>query len=549
MFGYLAVIYGALASRFAPPTIYPLGDYVGSATIGSQPVEAKLTINGRATFNLALAEGKASGECEDQPYRLAADGTFALGRDACAARSLRYGVASIAYLADDDVVVLTLGGTIDRLPTRLRLEHRDPDDYQTEDDDDERYHGQGELGELRTRATPPRDIADFLRWTVKYGKSYPSNDRFNVAMVNWRESVVAVERHNADASTTYTMEANAFSDMAPRDRAQAMYPSRRVRASAPPQEQSDEAWTAFHHWLLKHAKLYEDAGDVELRFSNFKTNDNWIQDHNGLGKTYQVGHNRMSDTSAEERKLMLSRPMPEREEEPNYDRAAWLEQVEDVPPSVDWQRALPPVRDQGACGSCWTYAATGALSGAYYLKTKKVVDFSTGELTQCDSGGSGCGGGLMTQAFSFCQEHGIQTAAAYPYTSGGGVTGTCDETKAANPFLPTISGYTELPPRRLDLLAAALSKQPIAIALEADTPGFHFYHSGIYDAEGCGTALDHGVVLVGMDQDADGAYWRVQNSWTAAWGELGYIRIKRDIDAKRGSGPCGMALSASFPVL
>ena len=178
-----------------------------------------------------------------------------------------------------------------------------------------------------------------------------------------------------------------------------------------------------------------------------------------------------------------------------------------------------------------------------------MVEFSTGELTQCDEGGSGCGGGLTQQALAWVKDNGIQTSEAYPYTSGDGVAGSCDETKTENPFLKTIAGFTELPPRRLDLLAAALSKQPIAIAIAADQAGFHFYKSGIYDGAGCGTTLDHGVVLLGTGNDSGKDYWRIQNSWTDEWGESGYIRIQRDSDAKRGIGPCGMALSASFPVI
>ena len=191
-----------------------------------------------------------------------------------------------------------------------------------------------------------------------------------------------------------------------------------------------------------------------------------------------------------------------------------------------------------------------SVSGAYYVKTNKVVDFSVEELTQCDDGSSGCNGGLMSQADDWIRTNGLQAASTYPYTSGDGKTGTCDQDKVKNPLLKTLAGHTDLKPRRLDLLAAALSKQPVAIALEADQPGFHFYSSGVYDGNECGTSLDHGVVLVGMGEDVDTGtpFWRVQNSW-GDWGEGGYIRLQRDPDAKSGSGPCGMALSASIPVL
>lgn len=65
----------------------------------------------------------------------------------------------------------------------------------------------------------------------------------------------------------------------------------------------------------------------------------------------------------------------------------------------------------------------------------------------------------------------------------------------------------------------------------------------------CNTELNHGVAVVGygVDEDDDGIkYWIVKNSWGADWGEQGYIRMQRDVQAKEGL--CGIAMEASYPV-
>lgn len=100
---------------------------------------------------------------------------------------------------------------------------------------------------------------------------------------------------------------------------------------------------------------------------------------------------------------------------------------------VDWatQGAVTGVKNQGSCGSCWSFSTTGALEGLSKLAYGTLESFSEQQLVDCSSsyGNQGCNGGLMTSAFKFIRDHGIVHEDEYPYK---GVQGKC--AKAEGPF-------------------------------------------------------------------------------------------------------------------
>uniref|UniRef100_A0A7S0LJJ6 Peptidase C1A papain C-terminal domain-containing protein n=2 Tax=Coccolithus braarudii TaxID=221442 RepID=A0A7S0LJJ6_9EUKA len=303
--------------------------------------------------------------------------------------------------------------------------------------------------------------------------------------------------------------------------------------------------TKFGSWKIAHTKSYESTSLEAKAFAAFSENDGIIKAHNQLGLSYMLGHNKYSDMTWDEfshtvmSELFLNKA-------PKNKRRVHLTGSNGKPHAVasfkDWvtDGAVTPVKDQGRCGSCWAFSTTGSIEGALAVKAGKLVSLSEEDLVQCDrNGDQGCNGGLMDNAFEWVEDHGICTEVAYPYTSGTGSTGTCKKT--CKPSV-TITGFTDVPERDEIALKSAVSMQPVSIAIEADKSAFQLYKSGIIDSTKCGTALDHGVLIVGYgtSNTTSQDYWKVKNSWGASWGEDGFVRIVR------GKNMCGLALQASY---
>jgi cysteine peptidase B len=201
--------------------------------------------------------------------------------------------------------------------------------------------------------------------------------------------------------------------------------------------------------------------------------------------------------------------------------------------NVDWRTkgAVTPIKNQGQCGSCWSFSTTGNIEGQWAIAGHPLTSLSEQELVSCDTTMYGCNGGLPSGAMQWLiqsKNGSIVTESSYPYKSGTGNTGSC-QYHAAMPTGAQISGHIAIQSNEEAMAAWLVQHGPISIGVDAGND-WQNYQGGILTHCAAGQ-LDHAVLVVGVDTAHQPPYWIVKNSWGVSWGEQGYIRLHFGSDA------------------
>lgn len=299
---------------------------------------------------------------------------------------------------------------------------------------------------------------------------------------------------------------------------------------------------AFTKWTQERQKVYSNE-EFQNRYTIFKGNMDFVKSWNAdPTHTHTVALNDFADLSNEEyRRIYLGS---------RFDGTARLAnagkfQNFSAPQSdvINWasKGAVTPIKNQGQCGSCWSFSTTGSVEGLNFIYTGNLNSLSEQNLMDCSGsyGTQGCNGGWMDDAFQYIiANNGIDTESSYPYQA---VQGAC-RFQASNTGA-SMKSYSDVQSGNEGALTNAANNQPVSVAIDASHNSFQLYSSGIYSEPACSSSsLDHGVLVIGYGSD-NGDYYIVKNSWGTSWGMSGYIWMSRN-----NNNNCGIATAASVPL-
>ncbi|XP_062063092.1 procathepsin L-like isoform X2 [Lepus europaeus] len=240
--------------------------------------------------------------------------------------------------------------------------------------------------------------------------------------------------------------------------------------------------TRWSQWKAQHRRAYSPQEEWRRRAvweKNMKMIDLHNEEYSQGKHGFSMAMNTYGDMTSEEFRQVMNgfHNQPDKKE-----KVFWRAVFHEVPSSVDWRDKgyVTPVKNQGRCGSCWAFSATGALEGQMFRKTGRLVSLSEQNLIDCSrpAGNYGCRGGLTNRAFQYVKDNGgLDSEDSYPYEGRDGPCRYNPQESVAND-----TGFVQIPKQEEALMEAVATVGPIAVAIDASHPSFVFYkEAGVKD--------------------------------------------------------------------
>lgn len=305
---------------------------------------------------------------------------------------------------------------------------------------------------------------------------------------------------------------------------------------------------AFDSWAAGNVKTFRNDQSKKAAFETFKVNIKQALLNNlDQKKTWWSAPNTFFDLTFEE--FAAQRLMKTQAPSVSPATTSTVQSRRSLRATdVNWVAAgkVPPIRDQGGCGSCWAFAATSAIASRYLISVLGSLPgdlvLSEQQIVSCVNaangyGSGGCDGGWPPDAISYAAQFNQTSNSIYPYA---GITGTCSipiAAQAPGSVLKLTGSPIYFNTLSEAALKAAVDVAPTVITFLVSN-SFYSYGGGVYAGTDCATSgINHAMVVVGYSTSSSPPYWLVRNSWGTGWGEGGYVRIAMTGD---GNGICNI---------
>jgi len=332
----------------------------------------------------------------------------------------------------------------------------------------------------------------------------------------------------------------------------------------------------WHSWKQENGISFKTKSEESRRYNIFSASRNFVNVHNSRAaqglETYTVTLNKFAALEPEE---FEERYLNKRMQDPKVgivteyqcDGNMYSNSGNSNPSELSWVNGrtgyvsgnsrVTSVKDQGSCGSCWSFATTAVLEATMCENDDKDCDSWTGlapqQLVDCMSynrninlnpyDDHGCSGGFITNGVRSANMYGgVMNWDDYPYISGSTKTEQECVYDDSISNLNISSGCKILPANdEITMADAVANVGPLGIGINASGRGFSLYSGGVYSDPSCNAKLNHAVTVTGYGTLGDQDYFEVKNSWGAAWGDQGFINI-----ARNAGGMCGIGLDSMF---
>merc|ERR1719445_284754 len=281
---------------------------------------------------------------------------------------------------------------------------------------------------------------------------------------------------------------------------------------------------------------YRQSED-RMRFRLFRANAELVAAANEEGGSAQFGLNFFSAMTEDEKQQYLGLNVTGHDENPLHVASPGFQ----APLKKLWTNSdqVTAVKNQGSCGSCWTFGAVGGLETRYQQISGKLRNFAEQEYLDCVYEGSrnGCNGGWPDDCYTYSQKNGgrLASTADYPYNARDG---TCKGSSKPDAMIAAkIQGYTSVGSTESANIQA-LASGSLSVAFEV-TNYFQQYRGGVIKDTTCRGRPNHAVTAVGYTAK----FVLVKNSWGPKWGDRGFVKFAR------GHSNCGLFAYASYPKL